>query len=73
MPLCGEQGGGTEDITVERLSRESERPIVARKRANARGAKGSGSELLRRGAAHATIVNEWILAEVPLCPTKKLA
>jgi hypothetical protein len=29
-----------EDITVERPGRESERPIVAWKRGNARGAKG---------------------------------
>ena len=28
------------DITVERPGRESERPIVAKKRGNARGAKG---------------------------------
>jgi hypothetical protein len=29
-----------EDITVGRSGRESERPIVAKKRGNARGAKG---------------------------------
>ncbi len=52
MPLCGEQGGGTEDITVERLSRESERPTVARKRANVREAKGLwfGAVAARGGA-----------------------